>query len=146
MEIYMEIYNQKKMNELVMVSEKNEYSSAPIDEINVENVRHIINRNDHPHPVVLIIIIITLMILLYYIYAAFVKTCFNGEWISNEGHMKVKHNKWNDSILVNGFVHGHVKGNAVYLIINNKLSLGVLYDDTIYWIGGEIWKRPINIY
>lgn len=136
------------MNSLVMVSETNEYSAIPTEEMNMTNVKNIIHKNDHPHPVILCVIVIVLMIVIYYIYVAFIKVCFNGKWISNNenrGFISLKHNKWNDSVIVDDFIKGYVKGNAIYLHVNNKISLGILYDNNIYWLNGDVWKRPIHI-
>lgn len=136
------------MSKLVMVSEKNELSSMPIEEVNMEHVKNIIHKHDNPNPVYIAFIAILMTIALYYIYVVSLKMCFNGVWVSNDNPddvIKIKHNKWADSILVDNLAHGYIRGNSIYLKVNNGISLGVFYDDAIYWIGGDIWKRAISI-
>ncbi len=130
-----------------MVSEKNEYTSIPADELNLSSVRNIVNKDAHPHPVLLVIIVIMLMIMFYYLYVAYGKPCINGKWVSSSGEvLYVEHNKWNDTIQVNEDIRGYIIGNAIYLQIRGKTSLGILYDNSIYWLhGSDEWRRPISV-
>ena len=135
--------------DLIMVSEKNEFSSVPMsaEDINEESVRRIISKNDHPNPIYWMLYIVIMLILIYYIYVAMVKECVDGKWYSTSGDVVViKHNKWNDDLFIEmngGLLHGSMVGNAIYLKQDDGIALGVFNDKKIYWVGSDdIWTQP----
>lgn len=135
------------MSELIMISETGEYSTAPVHEANIQNVRNIVNKDAHPHPMILVSVTIILVIVIYYLYVISWKTCFNGKWVDSAGDiLYIKHNKWDDSVTVEGFLHGHVKGDAIYLVVEGKMNMGVLYDSSIYWLNHDVWTRPTKLF
>jgi len=134
------------MSELVMISQKDEISTMPIEDLNLSRVKNLVHKNCHPNPIIVGIICVVIFIFIYYIYVIFWKQCFNGRWINTNGtSMYVKHNKWSDHIVVDGHMHGYSRGKAIYIKTGNKTSVGALYDNSIYWFSGEIWTRPLEL-
>jgi hypothetical protein len=134
------------MSNLITVLEGDETQTVPAEEINITNVKNIIYKNDNPHPVAIVAIAAVLIIFMYYIYVVFIKTCFNGYWLTEGEHggdVVIRHNKWNDSLRINGVGSGFVKGGAIYLRVADEMHTGILYNNNIYWVGGAVWKRPV---
>lgn len=128
-----------------MVMESNELISHPISAelINENMVRRMVQRGEHPHPMVILFIVSIIILLLYYIYAMFIKISFDGSWIVDGREVLVYHNKWNDAITINDWIHGYVKGNTIYLDFGDELRVGLLYGRSIRWIDSEVvWYRP----
>ncbi len=146
--------------ELYMVSEKNEFSTEPMAayEINEQNVRRIIEKKEHPNPTLILSFVVILLLIIYYIYISFVKNSFSGIWISdNDQIFKIYHNKWSDNInimqmYIDGsndiyYANGYVLGNAIYLLEFDSISMGVIYNNKIYWANSnEVWILPGYIY
>jgi hypothetical protein len=119
------------------------------EKINIENVKKILYFNEHPNPLLVLSIIIINIIIIYYLYIIFIKTCFSGIWYNENGNeFIIDHNKWRDTITINFFQKGEVYGNALNIYDkNNKIKLGILYNNKIYWVGSDsVWRKPKYLY
>ncbi len=137
------------MSNLISVQEDGEIKNVPVEEINITNVKNIIYKNDNPHPAAIAAIAAVLIIFMYYIYVLFIKTCFNGQWITSGeygGAVIIRHNKWNNTVQIDGVGVGVINGSAIYLRAHeDEMFLGILQDNNIYWVGGAVWKRPVEL-
>ncbi len=133
------------MSDLVETYADGSTKRTPI-EINKDSVTSMVNKKVNPNPAIIVIVILLLLTISYYIYIMGIKRSLSGKWSNSEGEVQVvEHNKLNDNILVNSSIRGYVVGNAIYIENKNKIHLGVLYDNSIYWNSGDVWKKAIKI-
>ncbi len=133
------------MSELIGMSRSGDRSSVPISDINIANVRHMINRDAHPHPAILTAITVILITSIYYLYVVCWKVYVGGVWVNSEGdNVEISHNRWSDVLIVGGR-KGNISGKAIFLEKNDKIDIGVLYQHNIYWLNGSVWKKPIRV-
>ena len=141
--------------DLQVLTSDNNVTTIPVESIaskNEEMVRRIVNKTDHPNPIMLMIYVSVVMIIIYYVYVTMIKQCYGGEWYSNNTKIYIKHNKWNDSIILyikdsymgEDEIRGHVNGNAIYVKHEDGIHMGVLKNKKIYWVGSDdVWQRSI---
>jgi hypothetical protein len=125
-------------------------SSLPLEDYNEEIVRRVVNKTDNPHPALILVICLTTILVIYIIYVLFIKTTFAGHWYTNNGKIKLNHNKFTDTVSISMFIKpastkfsykngtGYVNGGAIY-IDDNK---GIMVDHKIHWVNSsDVWSR-----
>lgn len=101
---------------------------------NIDNLQRVITRSENPHPVFIICLALSVFIICYIIYITTIKSDYSGSWICSKGDIhKMYHNKWNDSVLVNGSISGYVKNNLIVLY-TDSVNVGIRNVNMITWI------------
>jgi len=109
-------------------------------EDNLTNVKYIVRRSENPHPMTLIAIVVITLMVICYIYKTFLKPNISGIWQEDNGSKyTITHNKWDDSLSVDGAFYGVIRGNLVAYYVRNKLFMGIWLNDTIEWTDGSRW-------
>jgi hypothetical protein len=53
----------------------------------------------------------------------------------------IVHNKWKDTLTINDYLFGFVKGNLIVIYKEDEMQMGVWLDDIIEWTNGTKWRR-----
>ena len=119
----------------------------PLNESEINNlrnliqVRDIIRRTENPNPIFILFIIIIILTVMYYIFISFIKTSITGVWIdANDINHNIVHNKWKDTIIVDGKYHGVCKGYIVIIYMNGQVTIGICNNNKIKWTDGSTWN------
>ena len=115
-------------------------------EINRRASLNVIRSRENPNPVVVVLIIIIIMIVTNLFFKLTMKVNLSGSWVSlnNTSHMIV-HNTVNDIILVDNILSGVISGDVVYIYNGNKVMRGIITNNTIGWLNGDIWKKEVAL-
>ena len=107
---------------------------------NLINVKEIVRRSENPSPLVIVIIILVTMIVIYFIFINVIKKSITGIWIDDgDKSYDIIHDKWKDTIIVNGKFHGMIKGHLVIIYMGKKMDMGIWVNDKINWMDGSVW-------
>lgn len=108
---------------------------------NIINVKNLVRKSENPNPLIIVIIILVTMIIIYFIFINVIKLSITGIWLDeyNKSY-DIVHNKWKDTILVNGEFRGIIKGHLIVIYINNKADIGIWINNKINWLDGSIWQ------
>lgn len=118
--------------------------TLPMETSNVNAVRQEITKNDFPHPVVMTCIGSIMIIMIYIIYICCIKTNLSGIWYCDGDQIKISHNTFLDTIVINHKIRGYVIGNAIY-VKSNGTKCAILHDKKIFWVGNtDVWTRPVH--
>jgi hypothetical protein len=120
------------------------YDQQQLDEYeNLLKVRNIVKRSENPNPFTMIIIILATLLVIYFVYVFHVKKLACGQWNVSGSKLSyvVVHNKWKDTLVINGNLFGFVKGNLIVMYEGNDMHMGVWLDDVIEWTNGTKWRR-----
>lgn len=108
---------------------------------NLEQVKYIVKRSENPHPFVICFIILLSILIIYCLYVTTIKKSISGNWLSSDNKIhKIKHNKWKDTLFVNGN-HGILNGNLIVIYEGETMQIGALVSDVIYWVEGTKWTK-----
>jgi hypothetical protein len=108
---------------------------------NLINVKNVVRRSENPNPFVIVVIILVVILVMYNAFIQLIKKSINGIWIDNDDKSNdITHNKWKDTIIVNGKYHGLVKGHLVVIYMAKKMQMGVWIDNKITWTDGSVWN------
>lgn len=107
---------------------------------NLMRVNDIVRRSENPHPMTMVIIIAVVILVMYCIYVMVIKVSIAGKWIDDddENHV-VQHNKWTDIVVLDGKNQGVIKGNAIFVYVDGRVKMGVVANNKIKWMNGDIW-------
>ncbi|MGL5935451.1 MAG: hypothetical protein ACRCZI_07485 [Cetobacterium sp.] len=135
------------MDLIVETSSGTKYS-MPVGDRNVNMIKNIITKFDHPHPGLLIMIILLVIMVIYYVYITRFKLDLSGEWFGVDYVVDINHNRWTDEMYldIEGVKYGGwVKGDAVFLLANKGIETakGVYHNKKILWTNGSTWRRPV---
>ena len=108
-------------------------------EKNVENVKAFIRRSENPHPATVVLTIFITILTIYAIYICGMKPTIEGIWLDGDKKYEIRHDKWSDVIVINNKYYGNVSGSTVYVIMYNKMRLGVWVNNVIKWTDGTTW-------
>ena len=138
------------MTSIVKIMDSNEIYKTPA-EVNLNNVKHIIRKNENPNPILITIITIIITITMYILICKCIKKKFNGVWIDNNNidyvieqsnnKIRIIEDPYNKSLLYRGFI----EGNSIYVNKNKYIIIGTMFNDIIYWNDNTKWKKLIFI-
>lgn len=108
---------------------------------NLLNVKNIVRRSENPNPLLIVIIILVTMLVIYFIYINAIKLSITGIWIDeyNKSY-DIIHNKWKDTILVDGKYSGIIKGHLIIIYMGKKADMGIWINNKISWLDGSMWQ------
>jgi hypothetical protein len=107
---------------------------------NLINVRNVVRRSENPNPLIIVVIIVVTIMVMCCIFVQFIKKPITGIWIDgNDKTHDIRHNKWKDTIIVDGKYHGMIKGHLVIIYMQKKIQMGIWIKDKITWTDGSTW-------
>jgi len=107
---------------------------------NLIKVKDIVRRSENPNPLIIVVIIIVTILVMYCAFIQVIKKSITGIWIDDDDkNHDIIHNKWKDTIIVDGKYHGLVKGHLVVIYMNKKMQMGIWIKNRITWTDGSKW-------
>lgn len=108
---------------------------------NLIKVKDIVRRTENPNPLVIVVIILVTMLVMYCLFIQVIKKNITGVWIDDDDKSNdIVHDKWKDTIVVNGKYHGLVKGHLVVIYMAKKMQMGIWVKNKITWTDGSSWQ------
>ena len=108
---------------------------------NLIKVKSVITRMENPNPLIIVVIILVVILVMYCLFINFIKKSITGIWVDDDDKSNdITHNKWKDTIIVNGKSHGLIKGHLVIIYMEQKMQMGIWIDDKITWTDGSVWQ------
>lgn len=107
---------------------------------NLIKVQNLVRRSENPNPLVIVVIIVVTIMVMCCIFIQVIKKSITGIWIDGEDKTHdIQHNKWKDTIVVDGKNHGLIKGHLVIIYMQKKMQMGIWIKDKITWTDGSTW-------
>jgi hypothetical protein len=107
---------------------------------NFLNAKFILERSENPSPFFALVIVIVVICIIYCIFICFIKKSVSGIWYDdNDDEHEIKHNKFNDGIIIDKKFHGMYKGHVIIVYMNNIIKMGICVDNMIKWTDGSKW-------